>query len=253
MYARGYAEQVRNSPPNQNDAPASNSVSELERRIDQLERAVETLSKTEDKIAGITQWFAIAISFMVAFTGVMSFVMLLYERSVRTSHQTMLAEFREVTKESVEHKLKVSQQEIFEHSDKRMDDRIAFLITSELRNIAQTVESKYSRNLALVENVLYSTLQNEFIRHCDAHPNNVQKGIEYLHVFRHLLILLVAGNANERLTALGRLHNEFSQSLGPTSKAFLCNLLDQLESDARFARLELATALAALKEKCSGL
>jgi hypothetical protein len=251
MHVRGYAQQAPESISSQNQVPAqTTNTSELGRRVDTLEHTIEALTKTEDKIAGVTQWFPIIISLMVAFTGIISFVMLLYERSVRTSHQNMLTEFKKDTKESMEHELKVSQREILEHSDKRIDDRIDFLITNELRNIAQNVESKYSRNLAVVENVLYSVLQNEFVRQCNDYPNGIEKGIEYLHVFRHLLILLVAGNASERLTALGRLHYEFSQSLGPTSKAFLCSLLEELEGDARFARRELARALVVLKEQC---
>jgi hypothetical protein len=164
------------------------------------------------------------------------------------SNDTLVKQFEEFRAE-IRHELSRSQSEITSIIERKMAERVDYIITTEVRRITNRAESEYSRNLAQIETVCYSMIQNEFLDKW-VPKGELPSAIENMHVFRYLLMLLVGGSGSERLTALHRLASEYVNQCGPSTRSFLAVLLMRLETDARFARQDLSRALEELKHMC---
>jgi hypothetical protein len=237
------------APPKNSLAAASPQpnaeVTELLQRMVFLERTIEQLQKGDNRINSIAPWIAITISCV----GLFPLLLIWYEWSIRRTSEKKFDDFKNEARTEIDRSMDSCQMKIDKATDEKLRDKLNYLITSELRRTTQRIENEYGRDLARVDNICYSLIQNEFGRRCAS--IGVVDGVEYLHVFRHLLLLLVAGDGRQRQTALHRLRNEFVKDCGLTTRLMLGELLDGLERDARFARQELATTLVDLKSLCT--
>ena len=250
--ATGSRENLPVSPPPSGAVPStqpasqgSPDVQQLQRRIDAFERTIEQMQRMDSRISAIAPWISLTISCV----GLFPLLLIAYEWSIRRSNEKKFDDFKAENRTEIDRLMKACQAEVNKTTDERLRDQLSYLITSELRRVTQKIESDYGGDLAHVDGVCYSVIQNEFIAKCNA--DGVFRGVEYLHIFRHLLLLLVAGDGHAKQTALHRLRNEFVTNCGPTTRSLLGVLLERFERDARFSRQELAAPLSDLKSCCT--
>jgi hypothetical protein len=224
--------------------PLTIDIPSLTRRIESFERTVDQMQKADSRINSIAPWIAITISCV----GLFPLLLIWYEWSIRRSSEKKFDDFKVEARNEIDRSMKAAQIEVSKGTDDKLRDQLSYLITSELRRVTQKIENDYGRDLARVDCICYSVIQNEFLAKCDG--NGVIRGVEYLHIFRHLLLLLVAGDGRARQAALHRLRNEFVGDCGPTTRSQLGALLAGFERDARFSRQELAAPLSDLKNCC---
>jgi hypothetical protein len=240
--------QAANRQQNQQPGAAAShaveaEITELRKEVEGTEKTLSQMQKVDSKVADIAPWFAAAIALVALFP----ILLVGYEWSFRKISEKRYEDFKAEVLRAVD----FAKAELDKSANEKINSRVDFIITSELKRLTQNIESDYSRNLAQVENIFYSFLQNEFLRNSGSGNAQISSAVNGMYIFRHLLVLLVAGNSKERLTALLRLSEEYVKACGPSTKTFLGDLLGRLEGDSRFVRQEIARALEDLMQQCA--